>query len=67
MTLDQKREKIVNFILSRNRKELYEEVKWLVTNTVINDIDVIECYRYVFEDNNKYKIDEDYNITFKKD
>jgi len=67
MTLDQKREKIVNFILSRNRKELYEEVKWLVTNTVINDIDVIECYGYVFEDNNKYKIDEDYNITFKKD
>ena len=58
MTLDQKREKIVDYILHCDN--LYEEVEWLVRNTIINDEDVIDCYDYVF-------MDENDNVVFKED
>ena len=60
MTLDQKRKKIIDYILKQSGNTLYEEIQFLVENTVINDDDVIICYDYVFRDeNDKIVFEED--------
>ena len=50
MTVREAQKKIVKYILSKSGNELYEEVLWLVENTVINDDDVMDCYDYVFKE-----------------
>ena len=49
MTLMQKQEKIVEYILSKNGREQYEEIMWLVEQVTENIDDVDDCFDYVFE------------------
>ena len=60
MTLKRKQEKIVDYILGLSYKEKLVEIEWLVKNSIINDDDVIDCYDYVF-------MDENDNVVFEED
>ena len=61
MTLDQKQEKIIDYIYYEQIGDgLYQEIKFLVKEVVKTHKDVIECYDYVF-------MDENDNVVFEED
>ena len=53
MRLENKRKKIVNWILELSYKEKRQEIKWLVEQVIKNDEDVMDCYDCVFMDENE--------------
>ena len=60
MKLEDKQKKIVDYIMSSDRKQKYEEIQWLVEQVINHDDEVLKCFDYVF-------MDENDNVVFKED
>ena len=60
MTLEDKQKKIIEYIMSSDRRQKYEEIQWLVEQVVNHDDEVLKCFDYVF-------MDENDNVVFEED
>jgi len=60
MTLEDKQKKIIEYIMSSDRRQKYEEIQWLVEQVVDHDDEVLKCFDYVF-------MDENDNVVFEED
>jgi hypothetical protein len=60
MKLEDKQKKIIEYIMSSDRRQKYEEIQWLVEQVVDHDDEVLKCFDYVF-------MDENDNVVFEED
>ena len=60
MKLEDKQKKIVEYIMSSNRRQKYEEIQWLVEQVIDHEDEVLKCFDYVF-------MDENDNVIFEED
>ena len=60
MKLEDKQRKIIEYIMSSDRRQKYEEIQWLVEQVVDHDDEVLKCFDYVF-------MDENDNVVFEED
>tara|TARA_E500000318_G_C3435281_1_gene162796 strand:+ start:104 stop:286 length:183 start_codon:yes stop_codon:yes gene_type:complete len=60
MKLEDKQKKIVEYIMSSNKRQKYEEIQWLVEQVIDHEDEVLKCFDYVF-------MDENDNVIFEED